>query len=98
MDGDGSDVEPFLQRPAVERFDILQDVLKLVAAGFDAALRQAVEHKGIVGVGAVAESELQEDTSPGAREDACNSISLESGAFQAPGTLGVERVQGSGLR
>ena len=47
------------ERPAIERFDIHQFVPELVRSGVDLAAGQGVEHEGIVGVGAMADADLQ---------------------------------------
>ena len=48
------------ERPAIERFDIDQFVPEDVRSGVDLAAGQGVEHEGIVGVGAMADADLQE--------------------------------------
>ena len=45
--------------PAIERFDIDQFVPEEVRPGVDLAAGQGVEHEGVVGVGAMADTDLQ---------------------------------------
>ena len=54
-------LEPALERPLVQRLDVLQDVLELEAARIDLARGEAPEHEGVVGIRAVAEPDLLAD-------------------------------------
>src|ERR1019366_7102972 len=49
-----TDVELSLERPAVERFDVLELMAKRQIAGVDLVVGQGVKHERIIGVGAVA--------------------------------------------
>ena len=51
MDADRRDVQLAAAGPLVQRLDVLQDVLKIVAAVIDQSLGQAVKHERIVRVG-----------------------------------------------
>ena len=53
-EGHSRDLELRRARPAVERFDVLQDVLDRDAGDRHLARRERVEHERVVGVGAVA--------------------------------------------
>ena len=48
-------LEPALERPRVERLDVLQHLLELEAARVDAPGRERPEHERVVGIRAVAE-------------------------------------------
>ena len=56
-DGDGRDVQLSPFGPLVERFDVLEDVLKLVAVGVDFVRRERVEHERVVRVGRMTQGE-----------------------------------------
>ena len=47
------------ERPAIERFDIHQFVPEDVRSGVDLAAGQGIEHERIVGVGTMADVDLQ---------------------------------------
>ena len=55
--GDGSDLEPTLERPLVERLDVAEHVLELESARVDPALGESPEHERVVGIGAVAQAD-----------------------------------------
>ena len=53
-------IEARLQRPLVQRLDVLGDELELESAVVDRALREGPEHERVVGVRAVADADLHE--------------------------------------
>ena len=57
VDADGRDFEFALQRPAIERLDVLQFVDELQVARGDLVVRQGVEHEGVVRVRAVPDAD-----------------------------------------
>ena len=75
---DRGDLELALERPVVERLDVLQDVLELEAARVDLAGGEGPEHERVVGVGAVAEVDQH-----GARE--ATAIAGYTGRVAKPG-------------
>ena len=60
VEREGRHLEAPGERPQVERLDVLQDVLELEIAGVDLARGQRPEHERVVGIRAVAESDLHE--------------------------------------
>ena len=54
MHREGSDFQLAAEGALVERLDILQDVLEAQSFGVNAVVREAIEHEGVVGIGAVA--------------------------------------------
>jgi hypothetical protein len=52
---DGADLVAALERRAIQRFDVAEDVLDLDVAGRHLAAGQAVEHERVVGVRAVSD-------------------------------------------
>ncbi len=59
MEGDGGDVvEGFVDGLVVEGLDVGEGVAELEAGDADLVGREAVEHKGVVGVGAVGDADL----------------------------------------
>ena len=55
MQGDGGQVQLAFTRTLVEGFDVLQDVFVNQVSGVDLAFCQAIEHEGVIGIGAVSE-------------------------------------------
>jgi hypothetical protein len=54
------DLEPSVERPEVQRLDVLQDVLELEVAGVDLPRRERPEHERVVGIRAVSEPDQHE--------------------------------------
>ena len=57
VEGEGGHLQAPLQRPLVESLDVAEDVLELEAARVHAPAGKRPEHEGVVGVGAVTESD-----------------------------------------
>ena len=57
MAGNSGDFEFAFERALVQRFDVLDHMLDLEAAHIDLFMRKRVKHEGIVGIGAVANSD-----------------------------------------
>ena len=53
VEADGRNLQFAAQRPAVERFNVLQFVTELKVAGVELVVGEGVEHEGVVGVGTV---------------------------------------------
>ena len=64
VERDRRHLEPALERPLVQRLDVLQDVLELEAARIDLARGERPEHECVVGIRAVAEPDLHRSASP----------------------------------
>ncbi len=56
---DRGDLEASDARPLVQRLDVAQDLLELVTAGVDEIRRERPVHERVVGIGAVADADLQ---------------------------------------
>ena len=69
-EGDSRDLEPRCARPVVERLDVGEHLLEAEAARFDEIGRQRPVHEGVVGVGAVADTDLQSAPTLAPRVDA----------------------------
>ena len=59
VDADGGDFQFAAERPAVERFDVLEFVDEAQAPRVDFVVSERVEHERIVGIRAVAEADEQ---------------------------------------
>ena len=46
------------QATTVQRFDVLQGVLEIVGPAIHESFGQAIEHEGIIGIGAVGEQDF----------------------------------------
>ncbi len=56
---DRGDLETAGARPLVQRLDVAQDLLELVTAGVDEIRRERPVHERVVGIGTVADADMQ---------------------------------------
>jgi len=57
MNADGGHFKLALQRPAIERLDVLQFVDEFQVAGIDLTVGESVKHEGIIRIGAVTDAD-----------------------------------------
>src|SRR5690606_23677780 len=58
VEGDGGYLVRAVERGAVQRFDVAEQVFDLESVGGNAAARETEEHEGVIGIGAVGDGDL----------------------------------------